>query len=366
MSHPLSNTASASTTPPKEGVWRLVECRDDGSQGRTHTIASAGFVVGRSTDVNMTIPCVSVSKQHAEIVYAEGRPVVRDLGSTNGTYVNGRLIKEAPLTDNDVLQFANCVFRICRPATVDVGATAEGDMSPFAEALLQFEELMNGNGVVPNFQPIVHLPNGEVKGYELLARSRLKELANPFAMFSTAARLGQECALSELMRREGVRDALKLNDCHNLFVNTHPKEVIQDRFLNSLSAMRELSPTLPITVEIHEAAITNLDDMRRFRDILTEHNMELAYDDFGAGQARIDELSEIPPEYLKFDIKLIREIDKAPATRQSMVQTLVRMALELGICPLAEGVETAEEAETCTQLGFELAQGFYFGRPRPA
>jgi EAL domain-containing protein (putative c-di-GMP-specific phosphodiesterase class I) len=48
-----------------------------------------------------------------------------------------------------------------------------------------------------------------------------------------------------------------------------------------------------------------------------------------------------------------------------MLETLVKMSHDAGIRTLAEGVETREEAEVCSTIGFELAQGFYFGHPAP-
>lgn len=358
-------TITPSAAAASTGIWTLRECRDDGHSGQQIAIPSTMTVIGRSNETPITIASNSVSKRHAEIGMEQGRPVVRDLGSTNGTFVNGRAAEGVPLVDGDVVQFAGTVFRVAKPATAEFGATAEGSAAPFAAALLQFEDLMSGNGVVPNFQPIVRLSDAVVEGHELLARSTLDELRNPAAMFATAAKLGQECALSELMRREGARDALKMGNCGNLFVNTHPREVIQDRFLASLEELRQLAPDLTITIEIHEAAVSSREDMKRFREILNGHKMQLAYDDFGAGQARLDELSEVPPECLKFDIKLIRDLDSAPASRQALVASLVKMTTDLGTTPLAEGIETAAEAETCRQMGFVLAQGYYYGRPAP-
>ena len=360
MTIEIENATDVST-----GVWILRECRDDGESGQQISVPSTAAVIGRSSEAAITVPNNSVSSRHAQIGMEQGRPMLTDLGSTNGTFVNGRPAENTPLADGDVVQFGGSVFRVHKPAIVEFGATCEGSAAPFAAALLQFEELMTGAGVVPNFQPIVRFEDGVTEGYELLARSQLEELRNPAAMFSTAAKLGQECALSELMRREGVRDALKMEKCGNLFVNTHPKEIIQDRFLESLVELRLLAPELTITIEIHEAAVSSSQEMKRFRSVLDTHNMHLAYDDFGAGQARLDELVEVPPECLKFDIKLIRDIDKAPASRRSMIGALVRMTTELGVTPLAEGVETAEEAQVCKDLGFVLAQGYYYGRPKP-
>jgi len=357
---PPTNTATTG------GYWTLTECRDDNALGQHLSIPPGPTVIGRTPETPITLGCPSVSKRHADIRMEQGRPMLRDLGSTNGTFVNGRPAADTPLADGDIVQFASKVFRVGKPQSAEMGATAEGAALPFAAALLQFEELMNGAGVVPHFQPIVRLPDGEVEAYELLARSTLEELRNPAAMFATAERLGQAVALSELMRREGARDALRLPACGSLFVNTHPDEVINDRFLGSLAELRELAPRLPITIEVHEAAVTSVDQMKRLQEVLDRHDMRLAYDDFGAGQARLDELSDAPPACLKFDIKLIRGIDRAPPARQSMVRSLVALTLELGITPLAEGVETAAEAAACHELGFALAQGYHFGRPAPA
>jgi EAL domain-containing protein (putative c-di-GMP-specific phosphodiesterase class I) len=106
--------------------------------------------------------------------------------------------------------------------------------------------------------------------------------------------------------------------------------------------------------------------MRSLQAALQELNIGLAYDDFGAGQARLVELAEVPPDYLKFDICLIRDIHRATADRQRMLKSLVDMVTDLGIAALAEGVETADEHEACQQLGFSLGQGFYYGKPAVA
>ena len=67
--------------------------------------------------------------------------------------------------------------------------------------------------------------------------------------------------------------------------------------------------------------------------------------------------------YLKFDMKLVQGIHRAPPSRQQVVALLVRMVNELGIIPLAEGVETKDEHDTLRQMGFRLGQGYYYGRP---
>ena len=131
----------------------------------------------------------------------------------------------------------------------------------------------------------------------------------------------------------------------------------------SLRELRELEPERPIVLEIHESTVSPTGHLRELRSSLDEMNIELAYDDFGAGQARLVELVEVPPDYLKFDIKVVQGIGQATPERQRMLEHLVNMTLELGIKPLAEGIETDEDHEACCQIGFQFAQGFLYGRP---
>ena len=102
--------------------------------------------------------------------------------------------------------------------------------------------------------------------------------------------------------------------------------------------------------------------IRRLRSRLSELSIGMAYDDFGTGQARLVDVVEVPPDFLKFDISLIRGIDRL-LSKQRMIESLVGMVIDLGITPTAEGIETEEEAEVCRQLGFEFAQGYLLGRP---
>jgi EAL domain-containing protein (putative c-di-GMP-specific phosphodiesterase class I) len=129
--------------------------------------------------------------------------------------------------------------------------------------------------------------------------------------------------------------------------------------------LRERCPRLRLTLEVHEGALADLASVDRLRTQLSRAGIGIAYDDFGAGQARLLELAEAPPHYLKFDMLFVRGIDKAADTRQRLLASLVSVARDLLVYTVAEGVETAEEAEVCMRIGFTHAQGYYFGRPRP-
>ncbi len=128
-----------------------------------------------------------------------------------------------------------------------------------------------------------------------------------------------------------------------------------------------MAPNVDLILEIHESALTDIDFITRLRGRLLEINVGVAYDDFGAagGQARLYELAEAPPHYLKFDRRFVTKLHEAPTPRQRLVSSLVAAARELLVKTVAEGVETEEEAAACMRAGFLFAQGYHFGRPGP-
>jgi EAL domain-containing protein (putative c-di-GMP-specific phosphodiesterase class I) len=374
MDMSITNTAVATTTAldtsrdaNHETAWCLIGCGDTSEANRRVAIAQTPFRIGRLPETHCCISDPTISKNHAEMVEADGRLMLRDLRSTNGTFVNGeRILRDYPVQEGDLIQFANIVFKLGRERTSGaMRQTLEQEPGEWPLALLQFERMLQDRLVTPHFQPVVTLPENRTIGYESLGRSHLEGLQSPLVMFNVASTLGLECELSVMLRNEGVRAGVTLPGNPIVFVNTHPTEMQNPGLLKSLYQLREIAPDHSIALEVHEAAITDPGAMRELRGALRDLRIALAYDDFGAGQGRLYELIEVPPDYLKFDLRLIRNIHNAPAKHQQMLAQLVKMLCDFGIAPLAEGVECREEGETCQQLGFQYAQGFYYGRPRP-
>jgi EAL domain-containing protein (putative c-di-GMP-specific phosphodiesterase class I) len=206
-----------------------------------------------------------------------------------------------------------------------------------------------------------------VIGYEVLGRSTLYGLTTPNAMFRAASRFRMEADLSRLFRREGMKKRDRLPGTPGIFLNTHPAELVETETLcKSMVELREQASDARIVLEIHEAALTNVESFHKLRKLLRELNVILAFDDFGSGQARLHELVEVQPEVVKFDLALCRGIHKAEPRKQKMLEQLVRITLDLGIAPLAEGVESRGDHEVCRQIGFEMGQGYFYGKPGQA
>jgi hypothetical protein len=75
-------------------------------------LREARLVIGRSSGCQLVLAHDTVSRRHAELFIADGRWLLRDLDSSNGTWLNGRRIVEAEVRSGDVLQFGGCRFRL--------------------------------------------------------------------------------------------------------------------------------------------------------------------------------------------------------------------------------------------------------------
>ncbi len=323
----------------KASVWFFAGQVDESEPVRHVPIRSTPFRIGRRSDLPLTLPCNCVSKDHAELFDSDNALWLRDLGSTNGTYVNGERIQgEVRLKEGDIVQFATVVFRVGREEQLNTeGGTTHEDACDRALAVVQFDRLIQDKAVVPFFQPIVQVDDDSqtTVAYEVLGRSRLFGLRTPKQMFATASQFNLEAELSRIFRRQGVEVAKRISSSVNLFVNTHPVELTESGLIDSLRELRELQPHQQMTLEIHEATVTSPAMIRNLRTLLDELKIQLAFDDFGAGQARLLELSEVRPDYLKFDMRLIQGIHRAPPSRQQVVELLVRLVKRAGNHPLS-------------------------------
>ncbi|MEL7497849.1 MAG: EAL domain-containing protein [Planctomycetota bacterium] len=374
MSDFPSRTAGPMPTEPKSGIvqtgqWFLSGQIDESQPNRQYPVNKFPFTIGRSSESSLHLPVGCISKNHAEIHEGEnGTLILRELGSTNGTFVNGKQVcGEIELCENDLIHFAAIVFRVVLNQAHDSlhNNTIQEDVCDQALAMIQFERLISDGGLYPHFQPLVRLDDQSRIGYEVLGRSRLFGLQSPQEMFHAASQLNLEAQLSEAFRLRGVEIGTAFGNQANLFVNTHPKELDRPEFYDSLRTLREVAPEQAITLEIHEGAATNMTMMRELCSVLQDLDIKLAFDDFGVGRARLVELGEVRPDFLKFDMKLTKNIEHAPPKRQELVALFANLVNNLGIRTLAEGVETRECHEILVQMGFQLGQGFYYGRPSP-
>jgi EAL domain-containing protein (putative c-di-GMP-specific phosphodiesterase class I) len=357
--------------------WYLERPAGPGGEIVRTVLRPLPFVVGRRSDSDLVLDSKHGSQRHAEF-FARGEALwLRDLGSTNGTSINGRrIVGEHPVGDGDVVHFADAEFRAAAELAIaslhQTQVFSTSDRVRLDEVVRQpmaFQQMLSAGNLKALFQPLVRLADRSVFGYEVLGRGELDgRETTPGDLFFIAEKLQREVELSVAFRAKGLEQAAPIAASAELFINTHPAELADPALLlHSLVLLRRGYPAARLVLEIHEAAVADLAALKSLRSGLEPLRIGLAFDDFGRGQARLVELGEVAPDYLKFDAELVERLHlPSHRKRRELVRSLVGAALDLGIVPIAECIESSEEAAACTDLGFELGQGFYLGPPAPA
>ncbi|MGE5621567.1 MAG: EAL domain-containing protein [Bacillota bacterium] len=213
------------------------------------------------------------------------------------------------------------------------------------------------------FQPIVDLAARAIFAHEALVRGPNGEsAASILARVNDANRY----RFDQACRVKAVSTAARLGMNTYLSINFLPNAVYRPQacIQSTLRAAREHGfPQERIIFEVTEDE--RVIDRAHLLDIFWQYSrlgFRTAIDDFGAGYAGLNLLSEFQPTLLKLDMDLVRDIDSSPA-RQAIVQGLVLTSRLIGSRLIAEGVETKEERDYLAGIGIDLMQGYYFCKP---
>lgn len=213
------------------------------------------------------------------------------------------------------------------------------------------------------FQPIVNLTTRTVFAQEALVRGLNQESAGEILSRvndTNRYQFDQACRVTavQLAAQLGVQSLISINFMPNAVYR--PELCIRTTLDAAVSSG---FPIERIVFEITEAE--KIEDTKHLRAIVQHYRsrgFRTAIDDFGAGYSGLNLLAELQTDFIKLDMALIRHIDR-DRPRQAIVKGILYVCRDLGIAPIAEGVETAEEVRALQDFGIELFQGFYFARP---
>jgi len=224
------------------------------------------------------------------------------------------------------------------------------------------------------YQPQVRLSDGALIGAEALLRWRhptrgpispaeFIPLAEDTGLIIPIGRWVLEQACAQAARWQG-----QPGKPQQVAVNVSARQMRQSDFADTVEQILLETGCPPQALELEVTESLLLEDAEGAIELmtrLTQRGVRVAIDDFGTGYSSLSYLKRMPVQTLKIDRSFVSELG-SDNNVAAIARTVIVLARSLGLDVLAEGVETAEQAEWLRREGCDWAQGWYYGRPAPA
>jgi diguanylate cyclase (GGDEF)-like protein len=223
------------------------------------------------------------------------------------------------------------------------------------------------------YQPEVELHTGRIVGAEALARwAHAGGIREAWSFVPLAEEAGIVFALDDAIVSRAVETRARLalagvDDTFRIWCNVSANQLTRARPTERLAALLERTGCDPnlIGIEITETAILpDVDAAAREIAAARKLGIKVALDDFGTGHSSLTLLRSLPIDKVKIDQTFVRELTR-DARVVAIVRSVIKLARDLGLDVVAEGVETTEQARLLEELGCNHAQGYLFARAMP-
>lgn len=260
----------------------------------------------------------------------------------------------------DLLDVDQATFRINQEAWQPLEKMPTVFASEWIDDVIKHERL------TCHYQPIVDAAEN-IFAYEMLARFQNEDgsMIYPNEIFPAAKIRGRLYALDRVCRMTAVKYAAALKG-EKAFINFIPTSIYSPEFcLRSTIALSQQLGVDPKSLVFEVVETEKVDDLDHLKKILSyykEKGFDYALDDVGEGYSTIEMLADLKPKYMKLDMQYVQDV-ATDTKKQKVAEKFLEKALEIGSVPLAEGIESREDFEWLKQRGYQLFQGYYFGKP---
>jgi diguanylate cyclase (GGDEF)-like protein len=301
-----------------------------------------------------------------------GRTRVHVTASVGTTRARAGLLPEDLLREADTAMYRAKTRGRSRVEEYDASLRREVEEQVAVEALLR--SALDSGAVELDYQPIVDSRTAAVVSVEALARLRTPtgEVVRPSRFIPVAESTGLVVPLGLAVLDAGLRQVAHWHSGGHrvrLAVNVSAGQVARADFEAAVSSALDRHGVAPehLELEITESALvaagaSTLQQLLRLRDT----GVRIAIDDYGTGHASLSYLHRLPATTVKVDASFVAGVPH-DARATAIVRAVSRLAEDVGVDCVAEGVETGEQRDWLAEHAPRaLLQGFLLARPRPA
>ena len=224
-----------------------------------------------------------------------------------------------------------------------------------------------------HYQPKIRLKDDQVIGFEALIRWNhpRRGLLMPGDFLQAAEETGLIVPMGLWIIRDACRTVQEWrkeflwSPALEISVNVSMRQFRERDFADSVIAVLDEFNVEPgmLNLEITESVL--MDDVAatlRVLDRMKARGVGFKIDDFGTGYSSLSYLQRLPFDSLKIDRSFVAEVDNVPGS-MSIIETVISLARNLGLNIVAEGIETAAQAERLRAVGCDYGQGYLFAKP---
>lgn len=238
------------------------------------------------------------------------------------------------------------------------------------------ESALSNNEMVKHYQPLVTIDGIHIVGFEALARWRHIELGDvsPVDFVPIAEK---NARLSKMLTRWSLKAVagglpqwpFRPEDPPlRIAVNISPAQFLEDGFVDHVLKTLQEHRMAPerLTLELTEESIlSNIDKSIQTMHQFRRHGIHISLDDFGTGYSSLRHLKDLPLDTLKIDKSFIDDLTY-DSRSANLVNGIIRIAHDLNLQVVAEGVEHEAQRALLQEFGCDLMQGYLFSHPLPA
>lgn len=241
------------------------------------------------------------------------------------------------------------------------------DQTSQFENIRVYKDALENNRIIPYFQPIVDAKTFEIIKYEALARiidEKGAVLSPQHFLVAT-----KDDRTSEYFARQLIQKIFNIsskNQHVGFTINLTYENIALASLLAYIKNRLDTFGGENITFEIIESEeIQDYIIVKSFIEMIKPYNCTIAIDDFGTGYSNMAQLIQLDPDFLKLDGSLIQNINH-DVRAERIVKSILTYTKSSGSKTIAEFVSTKEIAQKASEMGIDLLQGYYFGKPETA